>query len=64
MADAKDDARSQSPDVVLLVSGALALIISASVLLGGSRDFLVEWSLAGVAVLVGVFLLVASMRHR
>ena len=60
----QNEGRAQSPDTVLLASGAVALMISASVLLGGARDFWIEWSLAGLAVVVGIFLLIASMRRR
>ncbi|MEU6129320.1 hypothetical protein ABZ805_09125 [Saccharopolyspora sp. NPDC047091] len=60
----QNERRAQSPDTMLLASGAVALMISASVLLGGTRDFWIEWSLAGLAVVVGIFLLIASMRRR
>ncbi|WP_243791696.1 hypothetical protein [Saccharopolyspora gloriosae] len=63
--NARNEARpADGPDTALLVAGALALIISGSVLFGGSNDFWIEWSLAGAAVLVGIFLLIASMRRR
>ncbi|GAB2649918.1 hypothetical protein GCM10027271_04560 [Saccharopolyspora gloriosae] len=63
--DARDETSSaHRPDTPLLVAGALALTVSGSVLFGGSQDFWIEWSLAGAAVLVGIFLLIASMRRR
>ncbi|MFR9731465.1 hypothetical protein ACL03H_19740 [Saccharopolyspora sp. MS10] len=64
MADEVRDEARRGPDTPLLVSGALALVVSGSVLFGGSHDFWIEWSLAGLAVLVGIFLLVASARRR
>ncbi|MDI2028937.1 hypothetical protein QFW96_09960 [Saccharopolyspora sp. TS4A08] len=52
----------EGPDPILLVAGAIALIITATVALDLS-SFL-QWILAGVAVIVGVVLLVASLRRR
>ncbi len=60
---ANGDGRKK-PDTVLLIAGALALLLSGSVLLGGSEDFWMEWSLAAIAVFVGLILLVISMRRR
>ncbi|MBK0865847.1 MAG: hypothetical protein IJH84_21330 [Saccharopolyspora sp.] len=66
---ADDDSRANGddhtkPDTVLLVAGALALLLAGSLLLGGTEDFWMEWSLAGIAVFVGLILLVVSMRRR
>ncbi|SFS42834.1 hypothetical protein [Saccharopolyspora flava] len=52
----------EGPDPVLLVAGAVALIITATVALDLS-SFL-QWILAGAAVVVGGVLLIASLRRR
>ena len=64
MAEEAHEEVRRGPDTALLVAGALALVISGSVLFGGSHEFWIEWSLAGAAVLAGIFLLVASTRRR
>lgn len=51
-----------SPDLVLLLAGLFAMLIAAYVLLGSSRHM--HWLLAGVAVVGGLGLLVASLRDR
>jgi len=63
VADREPRTARNNPDAVLLVAGVLALLLSCSVVLGGTPGFWLEWVLASAAVLVGLVLLIVSMRR-
>lgn len=50
------------PDPILLVAGAISAIIAATVAL--DLESFLQWILAGAAVIVGIVLLVVSLRRR
>ncbi|MEB3368846.1 hypothetical protein [Saccharopolyspora mangrovi] len=52
----------EGPDPVLLFGGAISAIIAVAVAL--DLESHLQWILAGVAVLVGIALLVVSLRRR
>lgn len=52
----------EGPDPILLVAGGVALIIAATVSL--DLESFLQWIFAGAAVIVGVVLLVVSLRRR
>ncbi|RRO12874.1 hypothetical protein EIL87_24685 [Saccharopolyspora rhizosphaerae] len=54
--------RYDGPDPVLLVAGSVAAIIAATVAL--DLESFLQWILAGAAVIVGIVLLVVSLRRR
>jgi hypothetical protein len=65
--DTERDVRRRGPDLLTLLAGIATLLVSSYVLTDGeiwipSLD--PRWLLAGGALLVGVFMLVASVRGR
>lgn len=54
----------RGPDPVTLVAGLLAIGIAAWSIVDAGRVLPPQWMLAGAAVLVGVLMLIASIRHR
>ncbi len=66
MAD-RDIARRRGPDVIMLLVGLMALGMSVSAFVGKVPDFSgfdPRWLLAGGAAVVGVLLLVGSLKGR
>lgn len=58
-----DESKSyDGPDPILLIAGTISAIIAAAVAL--DLESQLQWILAGVAVLVGIVLLVVSLRRR
>jgi hypothetical protein len=56
--------RREAPDTVTLVAGVLALMVSGYVLLGGFNYVHIQPLLAVGAVIVGIVMLIASLRSR
>jgi hypothetical protein len=57
--------RRRGPDIVTLVAGSIALVISAYVVLDRAGGWDLRWTLAIGAVSAGVIILIASLRtHR
>lgn len=67
MADDNREVERRGPDVLTLIAGIATLLVSAYVLTDGALwvpSIDPRWLLAGGALVVGLFLLIASLRGR